>query len=38
MTKTDLLKVLDASCNPGGDMPVSDPSGDCPRLRSLLQP
>ena len=37
MKKADLLKALDASCDPGGGLTAADPAGDCPRLRNLMQ-
>lgn len=37
LTKTDLLKALEVSCNPGEGLNVSDPRGDCARLRERLR-
>ena len=37
LTKADLLKALDVSCNLGGGLNVSDPAGDCARLRERLR-
>jgi hypothetical protein len=37
LTKADLLKTLEASCNPGQGLTVSDPAGDCNRLRHRLR-
>ena len=36
LTKADLLKALEVACNPGEGLPVSDPTGDCARLRDRL--
>ena len=38
LSKSDLLKGLEASCNPGGGLVVSDPAGDCARLHERLAP
>ena len=37
LTKADLLKTLEASCNPGQGLTVGDPGGDCERLRHRLR-
>jgi hypothetical protein len=37
LSKADLLTALDAACNPGQGLTVSDPNGDCDRLREMLQ-
>jgi hypothetical protein len=37
LTKADLLKELEMSCNPGQGLIVSDPRGDCARLRERLR-
>jgi hypothetical protein len=37
LTKADLLKELEMSCNPGQGLTVSDPAGDCARLRERLR-
>ena len=36
LRKADLVKLLRAACNPGQDLAVSDPAGDCVRLRDQL--
>jgi len=37
LPKSDLLKVLEAACNPGQGLAVSDPSGDCAYFRDRLR-
>jgi hypothetical protein len=37
LTKADLLKMLDNSCNPGQRIAAPDPNGDCVRIRSRLR-
>ena len=37
LPKADLSKVLAAACNPGHGLAVSDPNGDCARLRDQLR-
>jgi hypothetical protein len=36
-SRAELLRVLEISCNPGHGIVVSDPAGDCDRLRSRLR-
>jgi hypothetical protein len=35
--RAELLRVLETTCNPGHGIVVSDPAGDCARLRSRLR-
>ena len=37
LTKAELLKALEVSCNPGQGLVISDPAGDCDRLRDRLR-
>ncbi len=37
LTKADLLKTLEVACNRGQGLAVSDPAGDCARLRDRLR-
>ncbi len=37
LTKADVLRELNSSCNPGQGIVVSDPAGDCARLRDRLR-
>jgi hypothetical protein len=37
LTKADVLKALEVACNPGQSLAVSDPAGDCARLRERLR-
>lgn len=37
LSKAELLKALEASCNPGQGLAVRDPAGDCARLRYRLR-
>jgi hypothetical protein len=37
LTKAELLQTLETSCNPGRGIVVSDPAGDCARLRDRLR-
>ena len=37
LTKAELLKALEFSCDPGQGLVVSDPAGDCARLRDRLR-
>ena len=37
LTKSELLKALEVSCNLGQGLNVSDPAGDCARLRKRLR-
>jgi hypothetical protein len=37
LTKSGLLRALEASCNLGPGIVISDPTGDCARLRSRLR-
>jgi hypothetical protein len=37
LSKAELRKALEVSCNPGQGLVVSDPAGDCARLRDRLR-